>query len=139
MVDLITPRESALRAVRDRLEERKVVIIGGTLDGQVVVNLADVDEAFAEPLPAPTDHSAEVRTPSRVVVSAECPKCGLPATIALDVQAELRVDTSGSTLRLKGKSKEATHTCGQTVLFDPSRQESFDLTDIIGLADEAED
>lgn len=138
MVDLMTPREGALRAVRERLDDALETVSGGTLDGESVVRKASFDAAFDEPLPAATDHAADVVTPARIVVSAECPKCGMPATIALLVSSELRVDSTGSTLRLKGKSKETSHTCGQMTTFD-SGQSSFELADIVGDGEDADD
>ena len=139
MTDLLTPREGALRIVRERLDAQLETVKGGTLDGEEVITKANLAGAFDEPLPPATDHAADVVTPSRIVVSAICPKCSLPATIALLVSSELRVDSTGSTLRLKGKSKETAHTCGQTTMFDPAAQGSFDLTDIIGDDDKEAD
>lgn len=136
VVDLLTPREGVLRTIRERLDAAMETVKGGTRDGESVVTKDQVAEVLADPLPPASDHGAEAVTPARIVVSAECPKCGLPATIALLVSSELRVDSQGSTLRLKGKSKETSHTCGQTTLFDTSQQQSFDLSDIIGPDDE---
>ena len=137
--DLLTPREGAMRTVRERLDELLETVKGGTMDGEQVITKASLQAAFDEPLPPATDHAADLVTPSRVVLSAECPKCGLPATIALLVSTELLVDSTGSTIRLKGKSKAASHTCGQTAMFDPTGQVAFDLTDIIGDEKDSDD
>jgi len=62
-----------------------------------------------------------------------CPRCGLPASVAVEISPELRVDTQGGSLHLKAKSKAASHSCGQLLaLGQVDGQESFELEDIIG-------
>lgn len=128
---LLTPREKLRADIREGLTSVVQVVTGGPWDGRKVVAEEDIEAVLTGPLDPPSGHGAEVRTPGRIVVTADCPKCHLPATIALDVTSELRVDAASSTLRLKGKSKEATHACGQTVMFDGEAQEgAWDLSDI---------
>ena len=135
---LLTPREELRSELRDRLTECMQIVSGGPWDGRKVVTEEDIEAVLTAPLDPPTVHGAEVRTPARVVVAADCPKCNLPALIKVDVTSELRVDASSSTLRVKGKSKEATHVCGQTVFGGVDGQEgAWDLGDITGAVADA--
>lgn len=71
---------------------------------------------FYEPLPAPNEITAEVRTPSEILVWAECPRCKLPHAIRLFVSPVLTIDAAGSQLKLKATAKAAYHVCGQQPL-----------------------
>lgn len=127
------PREAVVDLLRKRLETRIQVVNGGPMDGVRVVAVTDLDKAFAEALPPASLFSAEVRTPAWVTVAAVCPRCGIPAEIGLDVKPELLIDSTGSELRLKGKSKARTHVCDQmTLIAEAIGQSTFHLTDIIG-------
>lgn len=133
MTAVLTPRESVRAHLRDRCKEVLQVVSGGPWDGRHVIAEEDLDAILAEPLPPADDHGADVRTPAEAIVTADCPKCGLPATIRLAIDSELRVNADGSTLRLKGKSKEATHLCGQTAVWESDGQTgTFEIDDIVG-------
>jgi hypothetical protein len=137
-ISLLTPREQLRADLRDRLVECMQVVSGGPWDGRRVVAEEDVENILTGQLDPPSGHGAEVRTPARVVVAADCPKCRLPATISLEISSELRVDAASSTLRLKGKSKEATHVCGQTVMDLADGQEAaWDIGEITGAVADA--
>lgn len=71
---------------------------------------------FGEQLPEPDERTAEVRTPSEVLVWAFCPRCKMPAAIRLFVSPVLTIDSTGSQLKLKASSKATYHVCGQQTL-----------------------
>lgn len=122
------PREAALEAVIERIEERVLTISGGDLDGMGVVTIGNIKEAFREPLPPISEYTAEVVTPALVYVAGVCPRCSERTNLRIDLGTELRVDPSGSHLRLKGKTKEVTHWCGQRTLdSEVDGQQTFDL------------
>lgn len=127
------PREAALDKVRDRIEEKKQTIEGGSLDGTEVVTIEDISEAFRVPLEPVSEYTAEVLTPSVIYVDGVCPNCKEIAALRMDLTTELRIETSGRHLRLKGKSKEVTHYCGQQRLPDGvvEGQTTFDIADIV--------
>lgn len=127
------PREAALDKVRDTIEEKKQTVEGGPLDGTEVVTIEDISEAFRVPLDPPSDYTAEVLTPSVIYVDGVCPNCKEIAALRMDLTTELRIETSGRHLRLKGKSKEVTHYCGQQRLPDGvvEGQTTFDIADIV--------
>jgi hypothetical protein len=109
----------------------------GEWDGVPVVTAKDLADVFATifgtELPPPDESSAEVRTPATVLVSAECPRCFIPQTIAMTVGPELRVNADGSELRLRAKAKAVSHVCGQLPLpVADVDQGSFALEDIVG-------
>lgn len=111
------PREAALDRVRDAIEEKKQTIESGPLEGTEVVSIEDISEAFRVPLEPVSDFTAEVRTPGLVYV---------------DLSTELRIETGSRHLRLKGKSKEVTHYCGQRTMADHIEgQTTFDIEDIV--------
>ena len=123
------PREAALDVVRDAIEEKKQTIDSGPLEGTEVVSIEDISEAFRTPLEPVGDFTAEVRTPGLVYVAGVCPACKETVNLRIDLTTELRIESSGRHLRLKGKSKEVTHYCGQMAigLGQVEGQESFDL------------
>lgn len=135
------PREAVVDLIRKRLTDRLQDVEGGSWDGGRVVTAKDIDEALAEPLPPASLHSAEIRTPGWVTVAAVCPRCGIPNNVGLDLTAEERTDSSGTELHVKGKSKPRTHVCGQTTIEEIAAgdQASFELSDIVGAAQEAID
>jgi hypothetical protein len=136
-----TPTEALHRHLLEQLKAKSQTVEGGPWDGISVITNADLEAVFGEDLPPATGHGAEVMTPARVVVDAYCPRCHQPSTIALLITTELRVDSSGATLRLIGKSKPASHLCGQSALGLNGRedgQEDFGLEDIIGKGDDSE-
>lgn len=137
-----TPTEALHRSLQERLEAAFQTVEGGPWDGIEVITSKDLQDVFEEPLPPASGHGAEVMTPARVVVDAYCPRCSLPSTIALIIEPELRVDHSGATLRLVGRSKPVGHLCGQTAFAfngEAEDQEDFSLSDIVadGESDEA--
>jgi hypothetical protein len=76
---------------------------------------------FDAPLPAPSEHTADVATPATVFVAAVCPRCAIPQQIPLVIGVKLEQDDSTVTLHLKGKSKPAIHQCGQMRLPETPR------------------
>lgn len=134
----VAPREALRRKYRDELDSLAQDVPGGKLDGVRVVRLDDVEKVLTAPLPPLSLHGAEVTTPGRVDVTAICPQCDEKAEIAVAISTELRVEDDGATLRVKGKSKAASHVCGQESLpFGTVKgQESFELEDIVGDDDE---
>ena len=76
---------------------------------------------FDAPLPAPSEHAADVATPATVFVAAVCPRCAIPQQIPLVIGVKLEQDDSTVTLHLKGKSKPAIHQCGQMRLPETPR------------------
>lgn len=135
---MLSPRHALRAHYRDALGAATQKVHGGPWDGREVVPVEDIEQVLGAPLPPTSDHGAELRTAGIVTVSAECPQCSQVALIALRVATELRVEDDGSTLRLKGKSKAASHTCGQTTLDGVPGQDSFELEDIVGDSDEEE-
>lgn len=126
------PREAALDRVRDAIEEKKQTIDSGPLEGTEVVSIEDISEAFRVPLEPVSDFTAEVRTPGLVYVAGVCPACKEIANLRMDLSTELRIETGSRHLRLKGKSKEVTHYCGQRTMADHIEgQTTFDIEDIV--------
>lgn len=126
------PREAALDQVRDAIEERKQVLSVGPLEGTEIVTIEDIAEAFRVPLEPVSDFTAEVRTPGLVYVAGVCPACKETANLRIDLSTELRIETGSRHLRLKGKSKEVTHYCGQRSISDHVEgQTTFDISDIV--------
>lgn len=113
-------RYEVIESIRDAAGEKAVPIEGGPLDGVAVVSfgtLAEILDALVdEPLPPPSDRSAEVATPATILVSAICPRCGLGGEIAMSVGAQLVVQTGKSELGLKAKASTRAHSCGQLLL-----------------------
>jgi hypothetical protein len=135
------PREAALDTVRDAIEEKKQTIESGPLEGTEIVTIEDIAEAFRVPLEPVSDFTSEVRTPGLVYVAGVCPNCKEVAKLRIDLTTELRIDSSGRHMRLKGKSKEVTHYCGQRTLdldaeMAPGQIGAFDLEDIINRTDD---
>lgn len=130
-------RSQFRRDLLERLDELLIAaehtVEGGPEDGdKVVTHKAWIEILRATefaPLPAIDRHYAEVVTGASVTVWAPCPRCGIPGVINLQIDPELRVDTSSAELRLKAKAKPRSHTCGQLLLNSASLdgQESFDL------------
>lgn len=120
----------------DRLDEALVAaehtVEGGPEDGVTVVThnawVEILRAAEFAPLPAIDRHHAEVVTGASVTVWATCPRCGIPGVINLQIDPELRVDTSSAELRLKAKAKPRTHVCGQLPLAVGSAEAEFQLT-----------
>lgn len=136
----LTPREQLRADLRSELQTAEETVESGPMEGRVIVASDEIERIFSLPLTPYSDHAAEVVTPARVVVAAACPKCGQVAEITLQIGAELRVDATGSTLRLQGKSKAASHVCGQTSLaFGDGQTEAFDIEDIVGDGDDDTD
>lgn len=127
-----TPRELLRTQLTDNLTQKSQELPSGPLEGEKVVLMSDITWALNEPFPPVSDHGAEVSTPARVVVWANCPRCGQSGALSVEITPELRVDTSGGELHLKAKSKPVSHTCGQMRLAEGNGQGSFDLEDIIG-------
>lgn len=133
-------RNQFRRDLLDKLDEALIsaehTVEGGPEDGvKVVTHKAWIEILRATefaPLPAIDRHYAEVVTGANVIVWATCPRCGIPGVINLQIDPELRVDTSSAELRLKAKAKPRTHTCGQLPLsVGPEGQGSFELEDIV--------
>jgi hypothetical protein len=133
-VDLRGRAEQVRDVIGDALKEAVTTVEGGPMDGVRVITEEKLHEVLWQTLPPASEHSADVRTPARVVVTTYCPQCNEPGSIAVTLTPELRVDPSGASLRLQGKSKPAPHQCGQTVLAlgAVDGQGSFELTDIVG-------
>lgn len=133
-------RDAYRDAIADRLEEDRLTLSSGELDGVPVVTIANIEKAIAEifsgPPPGTPDGFAEVATPANVLVHAECPRCGIPAEINVVMGAVLTVDSDGAELSAKAKSKARTHICGQLSmpLADPvaDGQTSIDFDGIVG-------
>jgi hypothetical protein len=131
-------RRELLNQLDELLTAAEHTVEGGPEDGVKVVThkawrkILRATE-FA-PLTAIDRHYAEVVTGANVTVWATCPRCGIPGVINLQIDPELRVDTSSAELRLKAKAKPRTHTCGQLLLPAGSveGQGSFELEDIVG-------
>lgn len=130
------PREAALDTVRDLIEEKKQTIDSGPLEGTEVVSIEDISEAFRVPLEPIGDFTAEVRTPGLVYVAGVCPACKETVNLRIDLTTELRIESAGRHLRLKGKSKEVTHYCGQIAMGigEVEGQQGFDLDALQGEA-----
>ena len=140
--ELVQAYREALTAL---LTDATRQVPSGEWEGVPVVTAKDANEAldavFGQPLPMPSETSAEVHTPAEIFVSAICPKCSLPAVIKLEVGSQLVVEnTISGELKLKAKAKSRTHVCGQLPLPDKAEelegQSSFDLADIVGAPNE---
>jgi hypothetical protein len=130
-------RRDLLEKLDELLIAAEYTVEGGQEDGvKVVTHKAWIEILRATefaPLPAIDRHYAEVVTGASVTVWATCPRCGIPGVINLQIDPELRVDSSSAELRLKAKAKPRTHTCGQLILSAGSKgQGSFELEDIVG-------
>lgn len=133
------PREALRRHYREEIDKVVETIEGGPWDGRRVVTVERLDEILAAQFPRLALFGTEVATPGRVVVTANCPQCDEHAEITVAVSSELRVEDDGATLRVKGKSKAASHICGQTSLdYDAKQGEAFELEDIVG-SDDSDD
>lgn len=120
-ITLATQSERFRRAIQDYLEGKEVTIEGGEYNGKIMVKLSDVTSAiWGTETPPPSTHAAEVLTPARVVVWARCPVCSMPGTIAVHLEPQLTVDSTGRVLKVTAKSKAASHVCGQTSFDVPS-------------------
>jgi hypothetical protein len=98
--------------------------------GVPVLTMPSLNEAlrtFDEPLPAPSEVTAELRTPGTLFVAAECPECHLPQQIPMVIDVKLEVEGSIRTLHLKGKSKAAVHRCGQLPLPERKPEDQGEL------------
>lgn len=101
-----------------------------------VITRANLDAAIAavfdQPIPAPSETAAEVRTPAYVTVAAVCPRCDIPQPILVVIRPELVISDDGAELKVKAKAKGRTHICGQlplTVVPPVEGQESLPLED----------
>jgi hypothetical protein len=133
-------RTHVLEDLARRVDEQAVAIEGGPLDGIRVVSMGTFTEIANEiqmtPLPPVDGFTAEVSTPATVLVAAYCPKCGVPATIPVLIDSELRVDSSGSEVRVKAKAKARLHVCGQLTLDAVADgQLAFEIEDIVNPED----
>ena len=128
----MSPREELADHLHDALLEAATTLEGGPLDGREVVELEEVNRIFMrENWPSINFHGGDVRTPSRVVVESGCPRCYQTSSILMTIDTELRVDHSGSTLRLHAKAKPASHTCGQvSAELGANGQEAFDFAEL---------
>lgn len=148
MPPTITTRDGLREAIRFDLDEKLEAALqpvtlddGDVWNGIRVVTKKDLDEAIAaifdEPLPPTSETVAEVSTPATIEVSAECPRCFIATTIEMSITPELRVNTDGSSIHLRGKAKAKTHVCGQLELPEAKRptvvdgQEGMDLEDVV--------
>jgi DNA-binding transcriptional regulator YiaG len=116
------------RALVERVDTEAIVTSEVDPDGQgkhlwsnvPVLTMPSLNEAlrgtFEEPLPAPSELTAELHTPGTVFVAAECPECHVPQQIPMVIDVKLEVEGAVRTLHLKGKSKAAVHRCGQLPL-----------------------
>ena len=131
--ELRTQAEVAVTTIRERLAALPTIDVdSGPLEGSTVVQLDALRGLADGAIPESSRFAADVRTPGRVVVTAVCPRCSTSALITVLVSSELRVDLSGAELRVKGSSKAAPHTCGQTTLEDPDGQMgAFDIGDLV--------
>ena len=128
MPDVAPTRASLLRAYHEDLAARideatqkvgqQILAVPTAFDvvaweGVPVVTRRDLDEivgaVFAQPLPAPSENTAEVSTPAIVIVWAVCPRCAISQPIAVTIHPELLVDDDGAELRIKAKAKARTH------------------------------
>jgi hypothetical protein len=137
-------RSQFRRDLLDTLDELLIAaehaVEGGPEDGvRVVTHKAWIEILRATefaPLTPIDRHYAEVVTGANVIVWATCPRCGIPGVINLQIDPELRVDTSSAELRLKAKAKPRTHTCGQLTIPalgpEVEGQESLNLEEMIG-------
>lgn len=131
-----SPRYALRDHYREELTEAATKVEGGPWDGRMVVDLDRIREILDGRIPPSSDHGAEVRTPGKVVVTAVCPQCGETAEVSLGIATVLHVEEDAAALQLKGKSKKASHVCGQTSLSFPDGQETaFELEDIVGSDD----
>lgn len=110
-------RDSLREALEAIGELEFVEVEGGPEDGVRVLTHRSWEETlatvFGMPVPPPIETSAEVSTPASVIVSAECPICGLPSELYMTIHPELRVDEDGREIRLIAKAKPRSHVCDQ--------------------------
>lgn len=109
-----------------------------------VVTVRSIDEAlnqlFSVRLSAPSQLTAEVRTPATINVWARCPNCGIHASIPVLVSPQLVMTSSGGELKLKASSKGRIHTCNQLVLDGPDGQlRAFEPDTVAGAGTPVED
>lgn len=131
-------RDHFLSAVTRALEGRAQTIESGPLEGISVVSLGHVNEAIAEvalaQLPAVDESTAEVLAPATITVVTPCPRCGVTQDMDVQIDRTLLIDPGVAHLKLKAKSAQRVHVCGQ--LTWPSKtapvegQEGFGLEDI---------
>lgn len=133
----LTPSEQTRLVLHERMKKAVQRVDGGPWDGTPVVTEKDLDLAFGQTLPPPSERGAEVSTPARVIVSAVCPNCHVSQQIALLISPKLEIDDERKTLRLVAKAKAIGHVCGQQTLpLDGAAQtEAFELRDIVGEPD----
>lgn len=113
-------RDHYHEAMKDAIASKRADVPGGEWDGVPVVTEKDLFDSLATiffgPPPEAGDDFAEVVTPANVLVHAECPRCGIPAEINVQIGAVLTVDSDGAELSAKSKGKARTHVCGQLPL-----------------------
>lgn len=107
------------RAQADKFEE----VAGGPLDGINVLRRTTFlqvwdDTVRAYELPEPSEHSAAVVTPARVLVAIRCPNCGERADVAVYLTPRLVLEGQGGKLSAKAKGDPIDHLCGQRHMDD---------------------
>jgi hypothetical protein len=136
--DLKERFREAMRGLVERVDTEAMVTSEVDPDGQgkhlwsgvpvlTMVALNTAMHTFDEPLPAPSELTAELRTPGTLFVAAECPECHLPQQIPMVIDVKLEVEGSIRTLHLKGKSKAAVHRCGQLPLPERKNEDQAGL------------
>ncbi len=134
-------RSGLIEELRAALMARSVAIEGGALDGVEVVSEGHIrealDEVLAGELPPLDDRTAEVRTPSTVLVDTECPRCHIAQEIDVELGAVLTTDSKSSSLKLRAKATARIHVCGQMRMVGETdvvdgQEEAFELEDITG-------
>jgi len=128
--DTLVSRAALRDAIRDDLLvalKAREVSADPSFDGAPVLTIPAInealDEVFSVPLPAPSEHHAEVSTTATVVVHATCPECGIPARTIVYLSSQLVADSVSAEIRVKATSKARTHVHGQAELEESTTEQ----------------
>ena len=105
--------DSIRLALVDRLEP----VVGGALDGTLVLTEWDIAAAFSAVTIPPADEStAELTTPATVYLDARCHICGEVARVVVGLESKTVVDDKTRKVAAKVDAGSVDHVCGQLPL-----------------------
>lgn len=104
-------------SIRLALVDRLSPVIGGSIDGTLVLTESDIASAFADvPLPPADESSAELTTPATVYLDARCHICGELARVVVGLESKTTVDDKTRKVAAKVDAGSVDHICGQLPL-----------------------
>lgn len=145
---VLTDRELDRVTLAEAVKASVRTVVGGTMDGVEVVDLATILDIFTTTprLPASAyaaELSTDKETEGRVLVWVFCPRCSIGQPISAFVGGRLTTQGDVNELKPVFRVKARTHVCGQTAL--PLEEgvagqvKAWDIKDITGDDDEEKD